>query len=73
MEPMSSRVSSGFGLWHRGPYPQLPRCYLELLFRASHMPHSSYFLGLPFRILNMNPQKELLWGLRVMHFRGNSI
>ena len=21
------------------------------------------FLGLPYRILNMNPQKELLWGL----------
>ena len=29
----------------------------------THGPHSSYFWGLPYRILNMNPQKELLWGL----------
>ena len=27
--------------------------------------HSSSFLGLPFRILNMNSKKELLWSLRV--------
>ena len=27
--------------------------------------HSSSFLGLPYRVLNMNPQKELLWSLRV--------
>ena len=25
--------------------------------------HSSSFLGLPYRILNMNPKKELLWSL----------
>ena len=29
----------------------------------THRPQSSSFLGLPYRILNMNPQKELLWGL----------
>ena len=28
-------------------------------------PQSSSFLRLPYRILNMNPQKELLWGLWV--------
>ena len=31
-------------------------CYLPI-------GQSSSFLGLPYRILNMNPQKELLWGL----------
>ena len=31
----------------------------------THRPHSSSFLGLPYRILSMNPQKELLWGLWV--------
>ena len=25
-------------------------------------PQSRSFLGLPYRILNINPQKELLWG-----------
>ena len=25
--------------------------------------HGSSFLGLPYRILNMNPKKELLWSL----------
>ena len=25
------------------------------------------FLGLPYRILHMNPKKELLWGLRCKH------
>ena len=28
-------------------------------------PHSSSFLGLPYKILYMHPKKELLWGLRV--------
>ena len=28
-------------------------------------PHSSSLLGLPYRILNMNHKRELLWGLRV--------
>ena len=32
---------------------------------GTHMPQSSSFLGLPYRILNMNPKKELLWGLWV--------
>ena len=27
--------------------------------------HSSSFLGVPYRILNMNPKKELLWSLWV--------
>ena len=30
-----------------------------------HRYQSSSFLGLPPRILNMNPPKELLWGLWV--------
>ena len=31
----------------------------------THRPQSSSFLGLPYRTLNMNPKKELLWGLWV--------
>ena len=31
----------------------------------THRPQSSSFLGLPYRNLNMNPKKELLWGLWV--------
>ena len=31
----------------------------------THKPHSSSFLGLSYRILNMSPNKELLWGLWV--------
>ena len=31
----------------------------------THRPQSSSFLGLPYRILNMNPKTELLWGLWV--------
>ena len=34
----------------------------------THRPHSSSFLGLPCRILNMNPKKELLRGLWVSLF-----
>ena len=42
------------------------RSYIPPLERAStHRPQRSSFLGLPYRILNMNPQKELLWGLWV--------
>ena len=33
---------------------------------TTHRPQSSSFLGLPYRILNMNPKKELLWGLWVL-------
>ena len=32
----------------------------------THRPQSSSFLGLPYRILNMKPKKELLWGLWVL-------
>ena len=35
----------------------------------THRPQSSSFLGLPYRILNMNPKKEVLWGLWVNIFR----
>ena len=31
----------------------------------THRLHSSSFLGSPYRILNMNPKKELLWSLWV--------
>ena len=31
----------------------------------THRPQSSSFLGLPYRILNMNPKKELFWSLWV--------
>ena len=34
-------------------------------FSPTHRPQSSSFLGLPYRILNMNLKKELLWGLWV--------
>ena len=33
----------------------------------THRPQSSSFWGLPYRILNMNSQKELLWGLWVYY------
>ena len=38
----------------------------------THRPHSSSFLGLPKKTLNMNPQKKkLLWGLwRGLRFGG---
>ena len=29
----------------------------------THRLHGSFFLGLPYRILNMNHKKELLWSL----------
>ena len=28
---------------------------------STHRPHSSSCLGLPYRILHMNPKRELLW------------
>ena len=31
----------------------------------TNRPQSSSLLGVPYRILNMNPKKELLWGLWV--------
>ena len=48
-----------------------PQCSEEGLNRVwgilqyTHRPQSSSFLGLPYRVLNMNPKKELLWGLWV--------
>ena len=33
--------------------------------RPTHRLHSSSFLGLPYRILNINHKKELLWSLWV--------
>ena len=47
-----------------------PTCVSRTVFPDSkdltHRPQSSSFLGLPYRIRNMNPQKELLWGLWVI-------
>ena len=37
----------------------------NLLLILTHRPQSSSVLGSPYRILNMNPKKELLWGLWV--------
>ena len=37
-------------------------CHLHI-----QRPHSSSFLGLPYRVLYMNPNKELLWGLWVCY------
>ena len=39
---------------------------------ATHRPQSSSFLGFPYRILNMNPKKELLWGLWLTGLQRNS-
>ena len=37
-----------------------------VIYQYTQRPHSSSFLGVPYRILNMNPQKELLWSLWVV-------
>ena len=42
----------------------LSRILVGIMVRT-HRPQSSSFWGLPYRILNMNPKKELLWGLWV--------
>ena len=34
-------------------------------YHTTQRPQNSSFLGLPYRILYMNPKKELLWGLWV--------
>ena len=41
---------------------------------GTHRPQSSSFLGLPYRILNMNPKNELLWSLWVIdtYFEGEA-
>ena len=36
----------------------------EVIREATHRLHSSSFWGLPYRILTMNPKKELLWSLK---------
>ena len=54
-ETSMMREQLGFGL--RTPWAHAPH--------STHRPHSSSFLGLPYRVLNMNPKKELLWGLWV--------
>ena len=38
----------------------------------THRPQSSSFLALLYRILNMNPKKELLWGLWVVRVRSSA-
>ena len=48
---MSGVTGCGFNSKHHG---------------ITYRPQSSSFLGLPYRILNMNPEKELLWGLWVV-------
>ena len=57
----------------RSGVPSTPRWSTNSGFAAKGLgfgftdrPHSSSFLGLPYRILNMNPNKELLWGLWVV-------
>ena len=52
----SFRVSGGHGA------ASLPNPDIACL-RNTHGLHSSSFLGLPYRILYMNPKKELLWSL----------
>ena len=39
----------------------------------THRPQSSSFLGFPYRILYMNPKKELLWGLWVLSTRAGKL
>ena len=54
------------------------RCLLLLMFWLrvwglhTHRLHSSSFSGLPYRILNMNPKKELRWSLWVVSVGGLS-
>ena len=44
----------------------LSRILVGIMLRT-HRPQSSSFWGLLYRILNMNPKKELLWGLWVYY------
>ena len=44
--------------------PELPFTVNSVLpEETTHRLHSSSFSGLPYRILNRNPKKELLWSL----------
>ena len=44
------------------------RVYKISVHAIAHRPQSSSFLGLPYRILHMNPKKAPLWGLWVILF-----
>ena len=59
----SSRIARKAGVQRSDLTTQIPKRFLLLAF--THRPQSSSFLGLPYIILNMNPKKELLWGLWV--------
>ena len=48
----------------KGLRPNLAKGY-HLALWGTDRAHSSSFLGLPRRVLNMTPKKELLWGLWV--------
>ena len=57
--------------WHEYPKAHILNsrpCSRDPLI-PTHRPQSSSFVGLPYRILNMNPKKELLWGLWVDMFQ----
>ena len=48
--------------WQLGGTLLMPDPKPDIL-NPTHRLHSSSFLGLPYRILNMSPKKELLWSL----------
>ena len=56
---------SGHRPWREGANPKRLNTQPELALKPTHRPLSSSFLGLPYRILNMNQKKELLRGLWV--------
>ena len=50
------------GVGYYGIFEFRLRKHLAVFRGFAHRPQSSSFLGVPYRILNMYPQKELLWG-----------
>ena len=58
--PGKHKRNHGFGLRIRVEMVLGSGCVV-----STHRPQSSSFLGVPYRILNMNTTKELLWGLWV--------
>ena len=62
--PDETQCSPGFGLYNISDD--------RFLLGRTQRLHSSSFLGLPYRILNMNPEKELLWSLKVCHMQISS-
>ena len=63
MEPMVTDILAlAFGVTHRRVFfvPQVPLWVKERC--PTHRPLSSSFLGLPYKILNINHQEELLRG-----------